>query len=130
MPPHASAEPADATLSATQVTGTAFTPAANQGYVPGGAGLDPYAPRAGVRLPGSAGVPHAPRFRMEDPRQQGLAGAVRLLKGFAGGIDPVCADVDAWGTMSEDERIAHHTTGADMVRLAIEHNCPMPPQAP
>lgn len=64
---------------------------------------------------------------MANPQAQGLAGVARFLLGFTGAADPACVDVDRWGTMTEDQRIAQHSSAADMTRIAIEHNCSLPP---
>jgi hypothetical protein len=78
-------------------------------------------------LPGGTQVKGMPRFRMANPQSQGLAGIARLFQVFTGTADPACVDVDRWGTMNEDERIAQHSSSADMTRIAIEHNCALAP---
>lgn len=91
-----------------------------------GAALLPGVPPA-TRLPGGVRVKGAPSIRMVDPRSQGMAGVARFLQGLTGAADPACVDADAWNTMSEEERIARHTSPADVARIATEHNCPLPP---
>lgn len=66
-------------------------------------------------------------FAMVDPRSQGMAGVARFLQGLTGASDPACVDADAWNTMSEEERIARHTSAADVARIAIDHHCPLAP---
>jgi hypothetical protein len=98
-------------------------------YVPGGrdfaivrsTGTSP------PRLPGGATVRGAPRLHMVDPQWQGVSVIVRAIGSLTGAADPACVKADALAAMSEEERIARHTTGADMQRIAIEHNCPLPP---
>lgn len=80
-----------------------------------------------ARLPGGARVDGAPAIRMIDPRSHGMAGVARFLLGLTGAADPACVDADAWSTMSEEERIARHTSAADVTRIVIDHNCPLPP---
>ncbi|WP_430391199.1 hypothetical protein [Dyella sp. 20L07] len=118
------AAPPATTLPQGSQTGTA--------YVPGGTGFrDNFskfdAPVA--TLPGHS-VRGAPQFRMADPTSQGVGVLlVRILGGLAGAADPKCVDADALGAMTEEERIARHTTASDVQRIAIEHNCPLPPSA-
>lgn len=99
-------------------------------YIPGGrsfaSALAPVTTPARL-LPGGTQVKGMPRFRMANPQTQGLAGVARLFQAFTGAADPACVDVDRWGTMNEDERIAQHSSGADMTRIAIEHNCALAP---
>lgn len=99
-------------------------------YIPGGRGLssalEPVATPS-RSLPGGLPVKDMPRFRMANPQTQDMAGVARLLQVFTGTADPACVDVDRWGTMSEDQRIAQHSSTADMTRIAIEHNCALAP---
>jgi len=99
-------------------------------YIPGGRSFSSALAAATTparSLPDGTPVKGMPRFRMANPQTQGLAGIARLFQVFTGTADPACVDVDRWGTMNEDERIAQHSSSADMTRIAIEHNCALAP---
>jgi len=106
-------------------TATAQAPPATPAYVPGGRGFAENLRSQAAATPPLPGalVPGAPRFRMVDPRSQGLAGVVRLIGGLAGAVDPHCLDVDAWQGMTDEERVAHHVAARDIERLADEYGC-------
>lgn len=94
-------------------------------YVPGGGLFDRngLVARTRVSLPGAPVIKNAPRFRMADPRSQGVAGVVRIIGSFTGAVDGHCVDLDAWEGMSADERIAHHVSEADMGRIRENYGC-------
>jgi hypothetical protein len=123
--------PQNATTSSAASTLPPFADG-TPGYVPGGPGLGnapawPTSPAK--RVPGGV-VNGAPRFRMVDPRSQGVGVTlVRIIGGFSGAVDPHCVDVDTWGAMTEQERITHHVSGEDMTRIATEYGCRPPPPA-
>ena len=97
-------------------------------YVAGGQDFShALVPTASPRLPGGGAITGVPPFRMASAQAQGMAGVARLLQVFTGTANRACVDVDRWGTMTEEERIAQHASAADMTRIAIENNCPLPP---
>jgi hypothetical protein len=99
------------------------------GYVPGGGELGNALDvrRHLPRLPGRTAVPHAPVFRMIDPRTRGVAGVVHLLGTLTGAVDPKCIQLDKWQRMSVQERGARHITDKAMADIEREHGCIPPP---
>jgi hypothetical protein len=101
---------------------------ASGGYVPGGANFsqrlhDATAVSPAPRLPGAEEDPQH-RFPMADPRQHGLAGAIRFVAStFFGAIDPHCIDVMRWLGMTSEERIAHHVGPRDIAAVAARYHC-------
>lgn len=101
------------------------SPSPGDNYIPGGRGFTNglHAPTtSATRLPGAL-VPHAPRFRMIDPRDQGLSGIVRMIGKFTGAVDSHCLDAQAWQAMTPEERIAHYITERDIERTAEAYGC-------
>lgn len=125
LPPPASA-PEHAALRALRLTLPARAAA---DYVPGGGALGEGLDTAHrlPRLPGQAAVPHAPVFRMIDPRRQGVAGLLHLLGSLTGAVDPKCIQLDKWQRMSLQERDANHVTDKAMADIEREHGCIPPP---
>ena len=76
-----------------------------------------------ARLPGQASIPHAPVFRMVDPRSQGVAGVVRLIGSFTGAVDPRCIQLAKWQGMSLAERSANQVSNAMMEAIERHHHC-------
>lgn len=100
-------------------------------YIPGGGvfqqGADAHFSRQNVRVPSDSFVSHAPRFRMTDPRMQGLSGAVRAVGSMLGAVDPNCLDLDAWRGMTPTELIEHHAPSEEkMQKIADKHHCIAP----
>ena len=100
-------------------------------YIPGGEAFHQEAEaqfgRQNVRIPGDSFVSHATRFRMTDPRMQGLGGVVRVIGGMLGAVDPNCLDLDAWHGMTPTERIAHHVPSDEkMQKIADKYHCIAP----
>ena len=100
-------------------------------YIPGGGAFQQRAEaqfgRQNVRIPGDSFVSHAPRFRMTDPRMQGLGGVVRVIGSMLGAVDPNCLDLDAWHGMTPTERIAHHVPSDEkMQKIADKYHCIAP----
>ena len=120
----AAARQADRRTAADHPPSGGFPP----NYVAGGTWLTPAQAygRHNVRLPGGMSPPGAPRFRMVDPRSQGLAvKAIRLLGSLAGAVDPICVDLDVWEGITIEERIVHHVSPRDIERAAA-HGCTDP----
>lgn len=121
--PAADSSPAELT---TQMISSpqALTPKA---YVPGGKLLEAIAvPQSNIRLPGAGDIKGAPRFRMVDPKSQGLAGVVRFIGGLAGAVDPHCLDLDAWQAMTTEERIENHVSPDEMEKIGQNYGCKAP----
>lgn len=123
LPPNAPTPTATPTLRLT------LPDRAKAGYVPGGGMLGDAldARRRLPQLPGRTAVPHAPVFRMIDPRSRGAAGLVHLLGTLAGAVDPKCIQLDKWQRMSVQERGALHVTDRAMADIEREHGCVPPP---
>lgn len=117
----ANTTPVSAPINASLAPGAAAYVAGGQDFARA------LAPTASPRLPGGGAIKDMPRFRMANPQAQGMAGVARLLQVFTGTANRACVDVDRWGTMTEEQRIAQHSSTADMTRIAIENNCPLPP---
>lgn len=68
---------------------------------------------------------------MADPRQQGLAGAIRFVASrFFGAQDPHCIDVMRWRGMTTEERIAQHVGARDIAAVAARYGCGPPDRGP
>jgi hypothetical protein len=93
--------------------------AGSAGYVAGNADFvarlcDASAPSRAPRLPGAEENLQY-RLPMADPRQQGLAGAIRFVASrFFGAQDPHCIDVMRWLGMTTEERVAQHVGARDI----------------
>ena len=94
-------------------------------YIPGGGLLArPSFSNPRVRLPGTDGqIAHAPDFQMVDPKTQGVAGLIHFIGHLTGAVDPHCMDLDAWQSMTEQERIAHHVSDRQMQAIAEQYHC-------
>lgn len=79
-----------------------------------------------ARLPGQEAVPHAPIFRMIDPRTRGAQGLVRLIGSLTGAVDPRCIELSKWQGLSIQERAAAHITDKAMADVEREHGCEAP----
>ena len=103
-------------------------------YIPGGSafrqGGEARFGKQNIRIPGDSFVSHAPRFRMVDPRTQGLGGVVRAIGSMFGAVDSHCLDLDAWQGMTPAERIAHHLSSDVMQKIADQYHCQAPRQRP
>ena len=88
--------------------------------------------RQNIRIPGSRWIANdVPRFRMVDPKSQGIAGAIRIVGGIFGAVNPHCVDVDVWRGMTPKERIEKHLDISDekIEAIADRYNC-LPPLKP
>lgn len=99
-----------------------------QTYVPGDVLLKSNATRlqTTVRLPGGERNRDAPRFRMVDPRMQGVAGVIHFIGGLAGAVDRHCLDLGAWQGMTVEERIRNHVSEDEMERVSKAYDCQTP----
>lgn len=79
-----------------------------------------------TRLPGQAAVPHAPIFRMVDPRTRGAKGLVRFIGSMTGAVDPRCIELSKWQGLSLAERAAAHVTDKAMADVERKHGCGAP----
>ncbi len=99
-------------------------------YIPGGGALgqggEKPLGRQSLRVPGDSTAPHAPRFRMVDPRTQGIGGVVRFIGGLTGAVDSHCLDLEAWQGMTPAERIANRVSSDDMQKIADRYDCRAP----
>lgn len=113
--------PADMT---TQMILSSPSPTAKT-YVPGGRLLEGVAAvgRSNTRLPGVGNIKGAPRFRMVDPKSQGLAGVIHFIGGLAGAVDRHCLDLDAWQAMTPEKRIENHVSDDDMEKIREGYDC-------
>lgn len=69
---------------------------------------------------------------MVDPKTQGLAAnIVRAIGSLTGAVDPECVNLDVWQGMTEEERIEHHISDADLEEAAKQANhCYSPRRIP
>jgi len=129
-PIHATAQAAPPTPPATPRSIDSLNATTPPSYIAGGGRLSgPDYGQQNVRVPGSSQpVRGMPRFRMADPRMQGIAGVVRFVGSHLGAIDSHCLKLDAEGGMTARERIANHVDadGAQMAAIAERYGCPDP----
>ena len=95
-------------------------------YVPGGGrfGASSGYGSSDTRLPGSAApVRGAPVFPMADPRMQGIAGVARVVQSLFGIPDHHCVEVDAWRTLTPDQRLERHIDDAQIDDTAARYGC-------
>lgn len=131
-----SAEPVTATVPRRLVLpGAAAIIGAAPGYIAGGGRLSPPQVASGSvidsHLPGRDGG--LPGVVMADPQQQGVAGAVRLIRDhlkLMGATDRACIDVAVWRGMTTQELLDHHLDENTVEALAARHGCGLKPEAP
>lgn len=102
-------------------------------YVPGGGLLTggDQMKSARWRLPGEKKLDGSPSFRMVDPKTQGLAAnIVRAIGSLTGAVDPECVNLDVWQGMTEEERIEHHISDADLEEAKQANHCYSPRRIP
>lgn len=75
-----------------------------------------------AHLPGSS-VPLVKGLHMTDPRNQGLAGAVRTLQSILGAVNPHCMDVDVWRKLSTQELLDRHISPSEVANTAEKYRC-------
>lgn len=105
----------------------ASTNAAGDTYVAGGGYLTERSLRGqqNLRIPGGL-EPGKERFRMVDPRTQGIAGVIRIIGSFTGAVDPHCLDLEVWRGMTTEERIAHRISADDIDAIENNYHCSAP----
>lgn len=128
-----SAEPVTSTVPRRLVLpGAAAITGAAPGYIPGGGRLSPPQVASGSvidsHLPGRDGG--LPGVVMADPQQQGVAGAVRIVRRLLGLKDKQCADVAVWRGMTTQELLDHHLDENTVEAVAARHGCGLKPEAP
>jgi hypothetical protein len=87
--------------------------------------------QARLRLPGERKLDGSPSFEMVDPKAHGFATIIiRAIGGITGAEDPECVNLDAWQGMTQEERIEHHISDADLEKVKQNYRCYSPRRAP
>lgn len=85
------------------------------------------APGAGrPRLPGS-GAPLISGLPLVDPMNQGIGAALRNAQRLFGVGNRHCIDVEAWRSVTPQERVARHISNGDVEQMDRAYACNAPP---
>lgn len=77
-------------------------------------------------VPGMAAGHYVPGIRLVDPRDQGVAAAMRKLQRAFGITSSHCVDVDVWRHLPPEELAARHLSPRDVDRTAERYHCSEP----
>ena len=75
-----------------------------------------------THLPGSS-TAIVGGLQMTDPRNQGIAGAVRTMQAILGVPNPHCVDVAVWRALSTQELLDRHISPSQVDSTAEEYRC-------